>query len=235
VWLVSTGPFFVAPFPGSMPAAYVSPVSGPVNDVRLHPQLTTASDGVQYLEVTPDSQYAYYLATLNGVAGVYASDLQSPGTAVRMDTNPNNDTADNPSVSADSSTLFYALRTNLEMRWFYSTFAQPSVSTPFAPLGPSQTVLSQVVPAPVGSSVVFMTGDQMYITTPPFTSAAPLLPGLAPVAGPEVSFLPGSSIYTARRTTETRRFILNLKAPGFYDQMTIQSPSCAVFAGQVCP
>lgn len=235
--VVSAGLFLTPPFAVKQ-AAYVSPVNGPVNDQRLHPPLTTVTDFAQQPAVTRDDRYAYYLATLGGVSGIYATDLQLPGTAIRMDVNPTNEYASNPRATADSSTLFYTLSTGSATRWFYTTFAQPSVATPFAPGGSSLPPVSTLSLAPDGSAVVFTVGTYVFATTAPYTSAEQLLPGDWSSTA-EVKYAPDANTVAVRRSEDPSRvLILNPKIPGWVGEATSSSSaltvSCFVFPGERC-
>lgn len=235
--VVSAGLFLTPPFAVKQ-SAYVSPVNGPVNDQRLHPQLTTVTDFVQQPTVTRDDRYAYYWATLGGVDGIYATDVQLPGTAIRMDTNPANEYASNPRATADSSTLFYTLATGSATRWFYTTFAQPSVTTPFAPRGSSLPPVNTLSPAPDGDVVVFTVGSNVFATTAPYTSAVQLLPGGWSTTA-EIKYAPDANTVAVRRSEDPSRvFILNPKIPDWWDEITSSSSTltvpCFVFPGERC-
>ena len=59
--------------------------------------------------MTADNQYAYYRGTMNNATGLYATNLQNPETAVRVDATPNGYFLGSALVLADSRTLFFSL------------------------------------------------------------------------------------------------------------------------------
>lgn len=240
--VVSIGAIYEPAFGTTKQYLYVSPVNGPVNDVRLHPQFSTTNDSVTLPVVTPDSRYAPYLATLAGAAGLYSTDLQSPGTATVMALNPNAYTrVSDYASSGDSTTVFYSrVENDHKWSWYYTSFAQPGASTQFMPLGPSQTQINRIYPAPDGSHTVFTIADAVYSTTAPYTSATTLLPTGGSSSWAEGSYAPDSSMIVVSRQSEVSRiYILNPKAPGWVGRAdpgnANDNTSCVMFPGQRCP
>jgi hypothetical protein len=238
--VVSTGLFLIPPFSGPKQLAYVSPASGPTNDVRLHPAFSNVVDHASQPFVTADSRYAYYEATIGGVSGIYATDLQAPGIAMRVDVSPGGFFPIGPKAAADSRTLFYTLVAFPVVNWFHSNIDQPGVATPFTPLGPA-VVPRSLLAAPIGADVVFSVIDGgIYATRAPYTSALMLLDPLSSTPDVEIQYAPDSNALAVKRTTlpAYRLHVVNPKIPGWVDVLvpgnTATQVGCFVFPGERC-
>lgn len=244
--VVSTGLFLHAGVPsgGPMQSAYVSPVDGTFNDQRLHPPYTRTDEYAYQPAVTADSRYAYYMATLGGIRGIYVTDLNSPGNAVRLDVSSNLEYASSPTVAADSRTLFYSLQVfNSPLQalgWFYTRIDQPGSVTPLAPLGIPAAAVRSVTLALDGSALVFSANMDTYVTAPPFIAAALLFDDPGTIGVENIRYAPDSNtaVIVGASGAPRRALLVSPKIPGWVQELGSPSAQdgvrCVAFQGEVC-
>ena len=244
--VVSTGLFLHAGVPsgGPMQSAYVSPVDGTFNDQRLHPAYTMTDEYAYQPAVTADSRYAYYMATLGGVRGIYVTDLNAPGNAVRLDVSSNLEYASGPTAAADSRTLFYSLQVfNSPLQalgWFYTRIDQPGSVTPFAPPGIPATAVRSLSLAPDGSAVVFSANLDTYVTAAPFTTATLLHDDPGTIGVENIRYSPDSNtaVIVGASAAPRRALLVSPKIPGWVQELGSPSAQdgvrCVAFQGEVC-
>jgi hypothetical protein len=221
---------------------YVTRADGLQNDVLLHPVATTAIDHVAQPIVTADNAYAAYIATINGVTGLYATNLQTPGTAVRLDNSPADFFAGSPVVLPDSRTLFYSeSRLGSPTTWRKGRVDQPGVFETYAPAG--VTDLRNLQVAPDSSALLLATGSNLYVTdASPFLSTTQLLalPGTTIVNAP--LYAPDSRSAAIRVDGVVnalgRLLVVNPKIPGWSQDLTPATGTfgvaCAAYQGGGC-
>jgi hypothetical protein len=237
--VVSTGLFLHAGIPsgGPMQSAFVSPVDGTFNDQRLHPAYTMVDEYAYQPEVTADGRYAYYMATLAGANGIYATDLDAPGVAVRLDVNPGNVFASGPTVAADSRTLFYSLQ---QVGWFYTRIDQPGTRTPLAPAGFAALAVRAVTLAPDGSAVLFSSNFDTYVTSAPYATATLVHddPGTIGVENIRYASDSNTAVIVGASGGTRRVLLVSPKIPGWVHELgsptTGDGVRCVAFQGEVC-
>ena len=221
--------------------AYVTRADGLQNDVMLHPVATTAVDDARHPTVTADNAYAYYLGTMNGVSGLYATNLQNPGTAVRLDAAPADHFISSAVVLPDSRTLFYNLVRFPNQTWHVGRIDQPGVAEIYAPNG--MTDLRSLTVLPDGSALVLATVGSVHVAREsPYLSTTQLLtlPGTTITASP-LSAPDSKSIAVhieASPGVRGRLHLVNPKIPGWSEDINPSSGnfgvSCAAYAGSRC-
>jgi hypothetical protein len=222
---------------------YVTPADGLQHDVLLHPVATTSVDGVfQPPLVTSDNTHAYYIGTINGVTGLYATNLQTPGTAVRIDNAPANTFMSAIVGLPDSHTVFYnAVRFGDPTIWHKARLDQPGVVETYAPAGVSDIRSLQL--APDGSTLLLATPSNVYVTDQsPFLSTTQLLglPG-TPIAESPL-YAPDSrsvAVHIGAAVGELGRlYLVNPKIPGWSQDLTPVTGTfgivCAAYQGSGC-
>jgi hypothetical protein len=238
--IASTG-LIVTQF-GPKSYAYVTPADGSQNDILLHPIAITAVDGAQQPTVTADNAYAYYTGTMNNVTGLYATDLQSPGTAVRVDNAPVGFFINSPVVLPDARTLFYNVTSlGSPSSWRKGRIDQPGVAEIYSPEGVSG--LRHLVVAPDGSALVLTTdGGTIYVAGESgFAVATQLLalPGTTIVESPAyASDGTSAAIHVADGIQPGRLYLVNPKIPGWSQDLSPVTGKfgvdCVAYAGSGC-
>jgi len=210
--------------------AFVTTADGSMNDARLHPLLTTDTEGVAFLpDVTANSRFALFQGTLGGTTGLFRADLLAPGSASLV-------TTDSPYVGAHQAygpdrVLIGQSLAPQQYRWFHASLDPLGSAVEFAVAG--QPAPRQVVGARDGSAVVFDQGDRIYATFGgQFSSSTELavLPADDPIPH-SMRYSPDSSSAVVLGTAGTSALILNPKAPGWSDQL---DPVPATSFGQLC-
>lgn len=225
--------------------AYVTPLDGSQNDMLLHPAFTTNVDYAHKPFVTRDDRYAYFMATLSGVDGIYATDLQAPGTAVRIDSAPNGFYVPLSGILADMRTVLYSqmqVNTLGPAATYTARIDQPGSATAFAPSGAGTPGAAAV--SPDGSTVTFFSGSDLFVSkSDQLTSATRLLQGSTSGNLTGLVSAPDSSALAVRKfddqTGPAHLILVNPKIPGWSEDLGRSTEmrtgvTCVVFAGSRC-
>jgi hypothetical protein len=221
--------------------AYVTRADGLRNDVLLHPPFTTAVDDARQPIVTADNAYAYYFGTMNGVSGLYATNLQNLGTAVRLDVAPADHFVSSAVVLPDSRTLFYNLVRFPNQTWRVGRIDQPGVAEIYAPNG--ITDLRSLTVLPDGSALVLATVSNVHVARASSylaTTQLLTLPGTTITASPLTA--PDSKSIAVHiegsAGVRGRLHLVNPKIPGWSEELSPSTGnfgvSCVAYAGSRC-
>jgi hypothetical protein len=222
--------------------AYVTPADGLRNDVLLHPSAVTVVDGARQPTVTADNAYAYYSGTMNGVDGLYSTNLQAPGTAVRIDHAPAGFFVNDAVVLPDSRTMFYnVVQLGGPTTWHKIRLDQPGIFETYAPTGLSD--IRSLLLAPDGSALLLTSGSNVYVTDgSPFLATTQLLslPGTTIFESP--LYAPDGRSVAVHIGAEVgqlgRLYLVNPKIPGWSQDLTPGTGTfgiaCAVYPGSGC-
>ncbi|HTU64805.1 MAG TPA: Ig-like domain-containing protein [Steroidobacteraceae bacterium] len=221
--------------------AFVTLADGNRNDLRLHPQPLPPIEGAGSLpDVSPDSRYAAFMATLNGgVNGLYAADLQSPGSPLRVV----QDGGSLHQIAGDSRTVFYAVSSapSSVNTWYRARLDTAAAGVAFAPAaGASAPRL--LLAARDSSAVVFDGGSTVFATLGnQFTVATPLLALPGGETAAQLKYANDWNSLLVFRASGSAVTLVNPRAPGWSapllplpDFTDGVSAACVAFAGEGC-
>lgn len=233
----------VPPLSGPKSYAYVTPLDGSQNDRLLHTAFTLNIEHANKPFVTRDSRYAYFMGNLGGTDGIFATDLQAPGTAVRVDNTPSGMAVPLLGILADARTVVYIqvqLNPLGDAAVYTARIDQPGIETVFAPPGLGKP--GQVTVAPDGATITFLSGHNVFVSkSDQLTSATPLLQGDTVLSG-FISAPDSNSLVLRKWTSQSgppNLILVNPKIPGWSEDLGLSTDmrpgvSCVVFAGSSC-